>query len=167
MRKILSFVPILLFAVTAVAQSGGGYNLEQNVIGNGGWRSDGGVFRVLGTMGQGNAGSTASGGGFHLIDGLWATENPTASSPFAGVGGVINQSNGVGIPRVLVVALCPSLNLNLQTWTEAKGEYRFPALPTGHNYVILVSHRHFEFNPGSVSLFVSQDRTNVNFVSTQ
>ena len=167
MRKILSFVPILLLAVTAAAQSGGGYNLEQNVIGNGGWRSDGGSFRLLGTMGQGNAGSTASGGGFHLIDGLWATENPATASPFAAVSGVIKQSNGVGIPRVLVVALCPSLNLSLQTWSEAKGEYRLPALPTGHNYVILVSHRFFEFNPGSLPVFVSQDRTGVDFVSTQ
>ena len=167
MRKILSFVPILLFAVTAVAQSGGGYNLEQNVIGNGGWRSDGGVFRVLGTMGQGNAGSTASGGGFHLIDGLWAIENPAANSPFASVSGKITQRNGVGIPRVLVVLMSPTIDLTLQTWTEAKGEYRFPEIPTGHNYIIMVSHNHFEFNPGLLSVFVSQNRPNVDFVSIQ
>jgi hypothetical protein len=167
MRKTLSFFPVLLIVASAAAQSGGGYNLEQNVIGNGGWKSIGTGFTVLGTMGQSNAGSTASGGGFHLIDGLWAIENPAANSPFASVGGRITQNNGVGIPRVLVVIMSPFTNLTFQTFTEARGDYRFPEIPTGHNYLIMVSHRHFEFNPGSISVFISQDRNNVNFVSIQ
>jgi hypothetical protein len=167
MKKILSLLSIFLIAVSAGAQSGGGYNLEQNVIGNGGWKSLGGSFTVLGTMGQSNAGSTASGGGFHLIDGLWAIENPAANSPFANVGGRITQRNGVGIPRVLVVIMSPSTDLTFQTLTEAQGDYHFPEIPTGHNYVIMVSHRHFEFNPGSISVFISQDRNNLNFVSVQ
>lgn len=78
------------------------FNLEQNVIGNGGWKSTGGVFTVLGTMGQSNAGSPAAGGIFHLIDGLWATENQTASSPFATVSGRVTRAGGLGIVRVLV-----------------------------------------------------------------
>ena len=79
MNKFYSLSLLFLIAVSVIAQTGGGFNLEQNVIGNGGWRSDGGGFTVLGTMGQANAGSTTTGGGFHIIDGLWAIENLTPS----------------------------------------------------------------------------------------
>src|SRR6266498_4319859 len=87
MKVILIVSFLFLVSVSAMAQTGGGFNLEQNVIGNGGWRSDGGGFTVLGTMGQSNSGLTAAGGRFHLIDGLWATENQTESSPFATITG--------------------------------------------------------------------------------
>lgn len=167
MKKNLSIVLVFLTSLSVIAQTGGGYNLEQNVIGNGGWKSTGGPFTVLGTMGQANAGSTASGGGFHLIDGLWATENPTANSPFANIGGRVTRSKGKGVVRVSITITNPNTNLSYQTWTEPKGYYRFSNIPTGGNYVITVSHRHFEFDPNSISLFISQDRNNVDFDSVQ
>lgn len=165
MNRIFTVILVFLIAVSAIAQTGGGFNLEQNVVGNGGWRSAGGGFTVFGTMGQSNAGSTASGGGFHLIDGLWAIENHTANSPFANVGGRVIRANGHGIVRVSVTITNPNTNLSYQTFTEPQGYYRFPEIPTGANYVITVSHRHFEFNPNSVSLFISQSRGNIDFVS--
>jgi hypothetical protein len=167
MKKMLSMLFVFLLATSAVGQSGGGFNLEQNVIGNGGWRSEGGLFMVLGTMGQANAGSTASGGIFHLIDGLWALENPLALSPYAGVSGNVTRAGGVGIVRALVVITNPQTNLSYQTWTEPQGAYNFTGIPTGANYVLTVSHRHFQFAPSSISLFISQDRNNINFVSTE
>lgn len=57
MKKFFSMLLISVVVASSMAQSGGGYNLEQNVIGNGGSRSAGSGFTVLGTMGQGNAGS--------------------------------------------------------------------------------------------------------------
>ncbi|HEV8368284.1 MAG TPA: carboxypeptidase-like regulatory domain-containing protein [Pyrinomonadaceae bacterium] len=156
---------VLLACAPAAAQSGGGFNLEQNVIGNGGWRSDGGGFTVLGTMGQSNSGSTAAGGRFHLIDGLWATENQAESSPFATVTGRLAKQDGTGIPRVLVTITNANANFRSQTWTGAHGEYRIENIPTGANYVIAVSHNNFEFEPASIALFISQDRSDINFVS--
>src|SRR5215471_11621604 len=100
-RTFLGVVLLFLIVASAFAQSAGDFNLEQNVIGNGGWRSDGGGFTVLGTMGQSNSGSTAAGGLFHLIDGLWAIENLTVSSPVASVSGQVARPVGPGIPRVL------------------------------------------------------------------
>ena len=167
MKKVLSIASVFIFAISAAAQTGGSFNLEQNVIGNGGWKSTGGVFTVLGTMGQSNAGSTAAGGIFHLIDGLWATENQTASSPFANVSGRVTRPGGQGIVRVLVTITSLNTNLSYQTWTEPFGNYSFSNIPTGANYLLMVSHRQFEFEPNSVFLFMSQDRTNVDFVSTQ
>src|SRR5437763_11060975 len=101
MKRITLVLLIFSIAVSAVAQTGGGFNLQQNVIGNGGWKSDGGGFTVLGTMGQSNAGSTTAGGGFHIIDGLWAIENLTPSSPYVGVSGQVTRAKGIAIPRVL------------------------------------------------------------------
>lgn len=153
-----------MISASTIAQTGGGFNLEQNVIGNGGWRSDGGGFTLLGTMGQSNAGSTTAGGYFHLLDGFWAIENQTANSPFANVSGRVVRRNGIGVPRVLVTITNPHANLSFQTWTEAHGNYSFANIPTGANYLITVRHRHFEFSPGSQALFISQDRNNVDFV---
>src|SRR6478672_13438013 len=102
MKSLFYFLIVFIVAASAVAQTGGGFNLQQNVIGNGGWKSEGGGFTVLGTMGQSNAGSTTAGGGFHIIDGLWAIESLTPSSPVAMVGGRVTRNKGIAIPRVLV-----------------------------------------------------------------
>lgn len=167
MRRIITICLAVAFCAPAIAQTGGGFNLEQNVIGNGGWRSDGGGYTVLGTMGQSNAGSTAAGSGFHLIDGLWAIENPTANSPFVGIGGRIVRQQGVGIPRVLVTITNQTTDQSYQVYSQAQGYYSFANVPTGANYVITVSHNHFRFEPNSISLFISQDRNNLDFVSVQ
>ena len=164
MRRGVSVLLNFLIVASSMAQSGGGYNLEQNVIGNGGWRSDGSGFTVLGTMGQGNAGSTASGGAFHLIDGLWAIENPTPNSPFVAIRGRIRRLDGNGIPRVRVTITNLTTNLSYQVWSEAQGYYEITNITTNANYVISVSHQHFQFQPDSITLFVSQDRNNVDFI---
>jgi hypothetical protein len=164
-KRTRSALMLLLLSLSAAAQTGGGFNLQQNVIGDGGWRSDGAGFTVLGTMGQGNAGSATANGQFHLLDGLWATENQSASSPFATVTGKVVNRRGAGIPRVLVTINNPQTNLSQEVWTEAHGLYSFANIPTGGNYVITVNHQHFAFNPDSQSLFISQDRCNVDFVS--
>jgi hypothetical protein len=167
MKKILSIVVICLVAFSVIAQTGGGFNLEQNVIGDGGWRSDGGGFTVLGTMGQSNAGSPTAGGGFHIIDGLWAIENLTPSSPFVNVSGQVARAKGIGIPRVLVTISNPNTGFEQRVFTGAHGNYQFENVPTGQNYLVTVSHIHFTFTTPSVRVFVSQDRTGVDFVSEQ
>lgn len=165
MKRFFSIFLTLSISASIIAQTGGGYNLEQNVIGNGGWRSEGGGFTLLGTMGQGNAGSTAAGGDFHLIDGLWAIENPAVNSPFVQISGRIVRQHGVGIPKVQITITNQTTNLTYQVYSQAQGYYSFSGIPSGANYLITVSHNHFQFEPNSISLFISQDRSNVVFVS--
>ena len=167
MKRIILLVSLLAIAVSAIAQSGGGYNLEQNVIGSGGWKSVGGQWTLLGTMGQGNAGSTAAGGGFHLIDGLWATENGQAASPFAVIAGRVVNEQGAGIPRVRMTIVNTTTNLTYEVYTQAQGYYSFIQVPTGGNYLVTPSHRRFTFDPGSFPLFVSQDRSNLDFTAVR
>ena len=167
MKRNLSILLILLTTLSVIAQTGGGYNLEQNVIGDGGWKSTSGSFTVLGTMGQAMAGSPISSGGFHIIDGLWATENQSASSPFATIAGRVTRSNGRGMAHISVTITDPITNASSQIFTEPSGDYHFSNIATGRNYVVLVGHPHFAFEPASISIFVSQDRDNVDFVSGQ
>jgi len=162
-KALLGFPLMLLIVISGFAQSGGGFSLEQNVIGNGGWRSDGGPFTVLGTMGQSNSGSIAAGGPFNLIDGLWAIENQSTNSPFVKISGVVTHNDGPGIPRVLVTIKNQTTNQSYQTYTEAHGVYSFDHIPAGANYLINLSHNHFQFDP--VTVFIDEDRTGINFVS--
>lgn len=165
MRRAFFPLLILTVAVSVIAQSGGGYNLEQNVIGSGGWKSVGGQWTLLGTMGQGNAGSTAAGGGFHLIDGLWATENGQSASPFAVIAGRVTNERGAGIAHVRVTIVNPTTNLSYEVYTQAQGYYSFIEVPTGGNYIVTPSHRRFTFTPEASALFVSQDRSNLDFTA--
>ena len=167
MKNISMILLMCLIGISAVAQTGGGFNLQQNVIGNGGWKSDGGGFTVLGTMGQSNAGSTTAGGGFHIIDGLWAIENLTPSSPVTTIRGRVARAKGIAIPRVLVTISNQGTGLEMQVFTDAQGNYEFGNIPTGQNYLVTVSHKHFTFATASTLVFISQDRTGVDFVSEQ
>ncbi|HJZ79160.1 MAG TPA: carboxypeptidase-like regulatory domain-containing protein [Pyrinomonadaceae bacterium] len=157
---------ILLVVASGFAQTGGGFSLEQNVIGNGGWRSDGGNFTVLGTMGQSNAGSIAAGGLFNLIDGLWAIENQSPNSPFVKISGVVTHAGGApGISRVLVTIKNRTTNQSYQTYTGAHGAYELDQIASGANYEITLSHNHFQFAP--IVIFIDQDRRDINFASLQ
>jgi len=166
-KALLGLILILMIVASAWAQSGGGFSLEQNVIGNGGWRSDGGSFTVLGTMGQSNSGSVAAGGLYNLIDGLWSIENQSANGPFVKISGTVTKQNGPGIPRVVITIKNLTTNQTYETNTEAHGVYEFEKIPGGANYQITLSRNHFQFDPNPIVIFIDHDRNDINFVSQQ
>jgi hypothetical protein len=63
---------MLVFASTALAQTGGGYDLTWNTYDGGGGTSTGGDFTLSGTAGQPDAGvQTLTGGNYKLKGGFW------------------------------------------------------------------------------------------------
>lgn len=74
---------LTIFAPAVLAQSGGPYGLTWSVIAGGGGTMSGGTFSVIGTIGQPEAGTIASGGTYGLSGGVWG--GPGAASPPAGV----------------------------------------------------------------------------------
>lgn len=56
-------------AFTALAQSGGGYDLSWNTIDGGGGTSTGGAYTLSGTIGQPDAGTLSSPGGTYTLNG--------------------------------------------------------------------------------------------------
>ena len=56
---------------SALAQTGGGYDLTWNTIDGGGGTSTGGVYSLSGTIGQPDAGTLTGGGTYTLNGGFW------------------------------------------------------------------------------------------------
>jgi hypothetical protein len=75
-------VTVLLLAVPALSQVGGGYDLTWNTFDGGGYMwSTGGGYSVGGTIGQPEGSVVAlTGGGFELIGGFWAGVGPACTS---------------------------------------------------------------------------------------
>ncbi len=81
MRKLLSITALVTsLATTAVAQSGGAFQIRSSTIDGGGGTSSGGAFSVSGTIGQPDAGRMA-GGAFSVAGGFW-TAVQTPGAPF-------------------------------------------------------------------------------------
>ena len=66
---------VLLLALPALAQSGGGYDLTWNTVNGGGGASAGSGYTLNGTLGQPAAG-TLSGDRYVLVGGFWAGVSP-------------------------------------------------------------------------------------------
>jgi hypothetical protein len=75
-RALLSIV----FLSSQLA-SGQSFSIDQHVIAGGGGSSLGGEFSVVGTIGQGNVGTTMSGGVYSLENGFWAQDEAFNQSP--------------------------------------------------------------------------------------
>ena len=99
--RLATLLAALAFTGAALAQSGGDYRLIRHVTAAGGGTSPGGAnYRLHGTIGQADAGtSTLQGGGFRLRGGYWASategdgpgpepgEDPIFSDGFENTGG--------------------------------------------------------------------------------
>ncbi len=69
-RLLLPIVLTLLIVSSAVAQTGGNYDLSWSTIDAGGGSSSGGSYALAGTLGQPDA-SVLSGGSYTVDGGFW------------------------------------------------------------------------------------------------
>ena len=67
---VAAFVACAVFAPTAFAQSGGGYDLTWTSIAAAGGTLTGGAYSLVSTIGQPEPGAAASGGGYSLTGGV-------------------------------------------------------------------------------------------------
>lgn len=162
--KLFSFLLVLTLAFSAVAQTGGGYNLSHNVIASGGGsNSTNGTFRVDGTTGQPLAGTVSTGGSFNLRAGFWAFEvAPTASTVF--ISGRVTDSEGEGVGGVKIVLQDTFTNTTRTTTTNQKGYYQFEDLEVLHFYIVSARGKNRTFAPESYSLELIGSREDLNFV---
>ena len=71
---------VLALAMTALGQSGGGYDLSWNTFNGGGGASSGGSYDLGGTGGQPDA-SSHSGGSYDLQGGFWGGVSGGTATP--------------------------------------------------------------------------------------
>lgn len=62
---------ILVISATSFAQSGGDYEIKKSSADAGGGHSEGGNFKLDGTIGQADASGLITGGNYTLSGGLW------------------------------------------------------------------------------------------------
>ncbi len=70
-KKIL--LGMMLITSVSFAQSGGDFLIKKSSIDAGGGVSDGGSFKVIGSIGQADATSQIAGGSFKLSGGFWSS----------------------------------------------------------------------------------------------
>ncbi len=71
LTAVLVTLALLLVVSTALAQTGGDYDLYWSTIDGGGGESHGGGYSLMGTAGQPDAGAALSGGAYTLVGGFW------------------------------------------------------------------------------------------------
>jgi hypothetical protein len=71
LTAVLVALALLLIVSTALAQTGGDYDLSWSTVDGGGGESHGGGYGLMGTAGQPDAGTALSGGAFTLVGGFW------------------------------------------------------------------------------------------------
>lgn len=85
---IVTLLPVLLGAASAIAQVSPNVDLSWNSIDAGGGTSSGGGFTLIGTIGQPDAGAMTS-GGFDVLGGLWGTNGLSPCYPDCNGDGVL------------------------------------------------------------------------------
>ncbi len=89
LRLILIVLSLILLTLPVLAQSGSTYDLSWNTTDGGGGQSIGGVFSLIGTVGQVDAGAMSA-GNLTLLGGFWTGGE---SSCF--------EQNGVFLPLII------------------------------------------------------------------
>ena len=110
---------VLLFGQVASAQS---YSIDWYKIAAGGGTSTGGTYQVSGTIGQPDAGSAMSGGGYSITGGFWslyAVQTPGAPTLTITCSG--NQAIVSWPPSVTGWTLQTNVNLTTPTWGNYLG----------------------------------------------
>lgn len=72
LKIFLLLSTVIFFTFIVSAQEGAGFKITKSTIDGGGGISQGGGFKMSGTVGQADASLKVSGGGFQLSGGFWA-----------------------------------------------------------------------------------------------
>ena len=103
----------ILFALSVVSASAQTYSIDWSKISGGGGTSTGGVYAVTGTIGQHDAGTALSGGGYSLTGGFWSFLSlvQTPGAPLLSIRYTTTNTAVVSWPS-------PSSGFNLQFATD-------------------------------------------------
>ncbi len=165
---------LLCFASAAHAQvaSGGTFTLEQSVLAGGGATSTGTSatgtpLTLTGTIGQTTAGVVSRGGNrFAVRGGFWATNAPQPTAATAHIAGQVTTARGTPLGGIRVTLTGGAhTDAPLVIFTDADGNYVFPALATGETYVVTLTHKRFTFAPANQIIDLTADVTALNFTS--
>jgi hypothetical protein len=165
-KRTITFLSLLLtlcFAYAARAQSGGGFTIEQSVLGPGGGQNTaGGSFSVDGTIGQSILGESTA-GAFKEIGGFWfAAYSPTAAT--VPVSGKVVTAEGTPIAGA-TVTMTDGSGTSQMALTNGFGMFRFDEVAAGQTYVFSVSAKQRFFGQPSQVRLISDETDDIIFVA--
>lgn len=170
MKQIASFkltLALLLVCLSTLfvsAQSGGGYEVTQSVIANGGGQSADATYVVEGTVGQHAAGSVASNPPYTFEAGFWQWFlSPTAAS--VSISGRVVTAEGNPVPRSRVRLTGLQGGFVTSALTSSFGYYRFDGIEVGQSYLLEVTTKQLQFEPRIV--FVVDEITDLDLTVFQ
>ncbi len=160
---LLMSLCVVFSVVKLNAQSGGTYQITQNVVATGA-RSSGGNYAVENTSGQPLAGGNLQNGSYSLYSGFWTPPNLIPTAANVSVCGRVTAANGIGI-RNAVMSLTDSRSAIRTARTATFGFYCFENVSVGENYIINVSSKRFVFAAPTRILNVSEELSDIDFVA--
>ncbi len=162
---ILTFAAVVIFAISGLAQTGGGFDLSHNVISGGGHRATGAGFTLEGTVGQPNAGDASAAGTTILRSGFWEFEDLAPTAANISIGGQIRTATGIGIRNVQVTLTNLATGETSSALSSTFGYYRFDDVAIGHLYLLTVRAKQFVFEPDMRILSPHDDLSNEDFMA--
>lgn len=166
-RFLIAFILLLSFAFATMAQTGGGFDLSQNVIAGSGGNSTSEQFAVDGIAGQMVEGTLSFGGAFNLRSGFWAfiASTPTGASVY--VSGKVQTSDGRGIGKVTISLQGINNEPPRYAVSNPMGYFVFYEVPVGETYLLTASAKQHQFIQPTQMLFLVQEINDVMFVALE
>lgn len=145
MRNLFLLSVLFFSAIGVNAQSSGGlFQIQSSVVGNGNGTFTGGVFNLGSTLGQPTVSQVTNNPPFTLRGGFWQPDfSPTATTVV--IGGRILAPNGAGLRNALVTLTGGNLQRPFMTATGSFGYFTFDGLEAGQAYVITVLSKRYGF----------------------
>lgn len=132
-----------VFTAAALAQSGGGFSIEQSVIASGGGSSSNSSFAIDGTAGQTTVDSPMAGDLFAVRPGFWGQLfAPTAAS--VSVSGRVMVTPGQGLNGARVICMDAEGNRRVSL-TGSFGYFSFSQVLVGEAYLLTIESKRYTF----------------------
>lgn len=101
---------------------------------------------------------------FDINDANFTITSTVATSGI--IAGIVTNSKGVGIPRVIVTLSGGGLPQPIRVQTNSFGYYQFLSIPYGQTYTITPATKKYVFAPLSTVRSHSSDATDINFIGS-
>ena len=161
-RTSIITLAILSLAYSAIAQSGGGFEITEAVVAGGGSSSSSGDVGIDATLGQPIAGGAVGSGDFSITSGFWnfAALAPTAAQ--ASISGRVLNASGTGVSNAALYVQTQDGEL-LIARSSSLGYYLFEGIEIGQTVFMTVEHKRFTFQPRTVT--VADNVTDLDFIA--
>lgn len=154
----------LCTSLTAQVATGGGYTLEQAVVGNGGTTTGDAQYTIDATAGQPAAGGNLVGPNYGVRDGFWSRLAIGTTAADVLVSGRVLTSNGNGLRGVRVTLTGGQLTAPRQAITGSFGYFTFIDIEAGHTYIVTVHSKLYNFSQPSQAITAMDNVTGIEFV---